>query len=297
MGEPASLVLALADAVRHRLDGGEPLRRRCRQPRTVSSCSWRPSPTGCCSSGSSRRREEASLVKRPSGRTGRRRVSLVLYALAMGLAFVSPWISMAIYAGAAIMWFVLTGDGAGAVVDDSARLRRSRPAPGIPGGSAADRRGIHPSQALDRLLGTSTRGLKEQTALSLSQPSCGPGRAGAGCRGRGTRPSLLAGAPLRARARGSPVRDGRGTRGLRREGHASARYPGPLGGPLRRRPGPRRRRLGRAPVVPAWCRAGVDQPESPGLPRRRRHPARAAGAAARRGLRWQGRRRRPRPLA
>jgi uncharacterized membrane protein len=32
--------------------------------------------------------------------------SLVLYAAAVGLAFVSPWISYAIYVGVAVMWFV-----------------------------------------------------------------------------------------------------------------------------------------------------------------------------------------------
>jgi TMEM175 potassium channel family protein len=49
---------------------------------------------------------EASLVKRAVGADWKAKSSLALYALAIGLAFVSPWISMAIYAGVAIMWFV-----------------------------------------------------------------------------------------------------------------------------------------------------------------------------------------------
>ena len=34
------------------------------------------------------------------------KLSAVLYALAIGLAFVSPWISLAIYAAVAITWVV-----------------------------------------------------------------------------------------------------------------------------------------------------------------------------------------------
>jgi uncharacterized membrane protein len=49
---------------------------------------------------------EASLVKRAIGADWKGKMSAVSYALAIGLAFVSPWISMAIYAGVAIMWFV-----------------------------------------------------------------------------------------------------------------------------------------------------------------------------------------------
>ena len=37
VGEPAPAVLAVAGAVRHRLDGREPLRARCR-PRSTASC-------------------------------------------------------------------------------------------------------------------------------------------------------------------------------------------------------------------------------------------------------------------
>lgn len=49
---------------------------------------------------------ESSLVKRAIGADWKGKMSAVLYAFAIGLAFVSPWISMAIYAGLAIMWFV-----------------------------------------------------------------------------------------------------------------------------------------------------------------------------------------------
>jgi hypothetical protein len=34
------------------------------------------------------------------------RVSLVFYAAAAGLAFVTPWISYALFAAVAVMWFV-----------------------------------------------------------------------------------------------------------------------------------------------------------------------------------------------
>jgi uncharacterized membrane protein len=49
---------------------------------------------------------EASLVKQAIGVDWKGKISPVLYALAIGLAFVSPWISMAIYAGVAITWVV-----------------------------------------------------------------------------------------------------------------------------------------------------------------------------------------------
>ena len=45
-------------------------------------------------------------MKRAVGASWKAKSYLVLYALAIGLAVVSPWISMAIYAGVAIMWFV-----------------------------------------------------------------------------------------------------------------------------------------------------------------------------------------------
>ena len=49
---------------------------------------------------------ESSLVKQAIGADWKGKISALAYALAIGLAFVSPWISMAIYAGVAMMWFV-----------------------------------------------------------------------------------------------------------------------------------------------------------------------------------------------
>jgi uncharacterized membrane protein len=49
---------------------------------------------------------ERSLVKRAIGRDWKGKLSLVLYAVAIALAFVSPWIAVAIYAAVAVMWFV-----------------------------------------------------------------------------------------------------------------------------------------------------------------------------------------------
>jgi len=40
------------------------------------------------------------------GRDVKGRASLVLYAAATGLAFVSPFISYALFAAVAVMWFV-----------------------------------------------------------------------------------------------------------------------------------------------------------------------------------------------
>ena len=48
----------------------------------------------------------ASLVATAIGRDTKGRVSLVAYAAATGLAFVSPWISYALFAAVAVMWFV-----------------------------------------------------------------------------------------------------------------------------------------------------------------------------------------------
>jgi uncharacterized membrane protein len=49
---------------------------------------------------------ERSLVKRAIGADWKGKLSPLLYALAIGLAFVSPWMSLAIYAAVAIMWVV-----------------------------------------------------------------------------------------------------------------------------------------------------------------------------------------------
>jgi hypothetical protein len=40
------------------------------------------------------------------GRDVKGRVSLAVYAVAIGLAFVSPYISYALFASVAVMWFV-----------------------------------------------------------------------------------------------------------------------------------------------------------------------------------------------
>jgi uncharacterized membrane protein len=47
-----------------------------------------------------------SLVAQAIGRDNKGRISLVAYAAATGLAFVSPWIAYALIAGVAVMWFV-----------------------------------------------------------------------------------------------------------------------------------------------------------------------------------------------
>jgi uncharacterized membrane protein len=48
----------------------------------------------------------ASLVATAIGRDTKGRASLVIYTAATGLAFVTPWISYALLAAVAVMWFV-----------------------------------------------------------------------------------------------------------------------------------------------------------------------------------------------
>ena len=47
-----------------------------------------------------------SAVARAIGSDAKGYASLGLYAAAVGLAFVSPWIAYAIYVGVAVMWFI-----------------------------------------------------------------------------------------------------------------------------------------------------------------------------------------------
>ena len=48
----------------------------------------------------------SSPVATPSGSDIKGRASLAIYAAATALAFVSPWISYALFAAVAVMWFV-----------------------------------------------------------------------------------------------------------------------------------------------------------------------------------------------
>ena len=43
---------------------------------------------------------------RPSALTAKGRLSIVLYAAGIGFAFVSPWISYALYASVSVIWFI-----------------------------------------------------------------------------------------------------------------------------------------------------------------------------------------------
>jgi uncharacterized membrane protein len=47
-----------------------------------------------------------SVLARAIGKDGKGRLSLVLYAAAIPLAFVNPWIALAIYVGVALMWLI-----------------------------------------------------------------------------------------------------------------------------------------------------------------------------------------------
>jgi hypothetical protein len=62
---------------------------------------------------------ETSLIKRAIGTDWKGRISPVLYLLAIGLAFVSPRISLVIYAAVAITWVVPDRRMERAVAEDS----------------------------------------------------------------------------------------------------------------------------------------------------------------------------------
>jgi len=49
---------------------------------------------------------EGSLLRRAVHKDIKGKASAVLYAAAVPLAFVSPWISVAIYIGVAVMWII-----------------------------------------------------------------------------------------------------------------------------------------------------------------------------------------------
>jgi len=48
----------------------------------------------------------SSAVATAIGSDVKGKISIVVYAAGIGFAFVSPWISYAIYASVAIMWFI-----------------------------------------------------------------------------------------------------------------------------------------------------------------------------------------------
>ena len=93
VGQPAPAVLALAGPVRHRLDGREPLRAAARPPRTASCCSWPASPTTSSRRRSSPRRATTSTLAAAVGRDLKGKISPVIYAVAIPLAFVNRWIA------------------------------------------------------------------------------------------------------------------------------------------------------------------------------------------------------------
>ena len=105
VGESAPAVLAVADSVRHRLDGTEPLRahphRRLRhRPDVRGHCVLHPGAHA------RRRAGPDSRLARAIGRDCKGKMSVVLYAIGIGLAFVNQWMSDAIYVGVALMWLV-----------------------------------------------------------------------------------------------------------------------------------------------------------------------------------------------
>lgn len=53
-----------------------------------------------------RRQGEASALRRALGADVKGKASIVLYVAGIGLAFVNPWLGVALYAAVACMWFV-----------------------------------------------------------------------------------------------------------------------------------------------------------------------------------------------
>ncbi len=53
-----------------------------------------------------RRQGEASALRRAVGADVKGKASIVLYVAGIGLAFVNPWLAVAVYAAVACMWFV-----------------------------------------------------------------------------------------------------------------------------------------------------------------------------------------------
>jgi hypothetical protein len=47
-----------------------------------------------------------SSVARAIGADAKGKISLVIYAAGIGLAFLSPWISYALYGSVAVLWFI-----------------------------------------------------------------------------------------------------------------------------------------------------------------------------------------------
>ena len=105
VGEPAPALLAVAGAVRDGVDGRD--RRRAGADRRLR----RRPPAGRRRVHDPRAHDHRvagpALAAEGGGRQRQQgQVSVLLYAVAIPLAFVTPWISAAIYAAVALMWLV-----------------------------------------------------------------------------------------------------------------------------------------------------------------------------------------------
>ena len=95
LGQHAPALLALAGPVRHRPGWARTASPRRRRRSTASCCSWRRSPTSSSCARSSTARARTPCWRGPSATTSRARLSVVLYAVAIPLALVVPWASLA----------------------------------------------------------------------------------------------------------------------------------------------------------------------------------------------------------
>ena len=91
---------------RHRLDGREPFARRCR-PRSMACVLLMPAIAYyLLQKAIMRTHGEHSVLARALGSDIKGKISPLLYAAAIPLAFVLPWLSIAIYVLVALLWLI-----------------------------------------------------------------------------------------------------------------------------------------------------------------------------------------------
>ena len=105
VGEPAPAVLAVAGAVRHRLDGRESFRAAAHGGLRRGAAAVGVAYTILSARSWSKRGPGLKLAP-AVGRDLKGKLSIVLYAAAIPLAFVNQWIADAIYVLVALMWLV-----------------------------------------------------------------------------------------------------------------------------------------------------------------------------------------------
>ena len=106
MGEPAPAVLAVAGSVRRRAGWARTTSRRCPTAVYGASCCWRRHRYTILQRAIIAQQGPDSKLAAAVGRDVKGKLSLVLYAAAIPLAFVNQWIADALYVFVALMWLV-----------------------------------------------------------------------------------------------------------------------------------------------------------------------------------------------